>query len=100
MRTAVISDIHANLDALKVVLADIDERGVDRHFAEVELALGSDHAFGQLRLGVSLQEPSQRIARFGRFEQVAGQRRVEGEPHEVDAQVDQGPHGGLDVVAR
>lgn len=30
MSTAIISDIHANLDALQVVLADIDERGIDR----------------------------------------------------------------------
>ncbi len=30
MRTALISDIHANLAALEVVLADIDRRGVDR----------------------------------------------------------------------
>jgi len=30
VRTAVISDIHGNLEALKVVLADIDERSVDR----------------------------------------------------------------------
>ena len=29
MRTALISDIHGNLDALQVVLADIDRRGVD-----------------------------------------------------------------------
>lgn len=30
MRTALISDVHANLAALKAVLADIDARGVDR----------------------------------------------------------------------
>ena len=30
MRTAVISDIHGNLEALQVVLASIDQRGVDR----------------------------------------------------------------------
>ena len=30
MPTAIISDIHANLDALQVVLADIDSRGIDR----------------------------------------------------------------------
>lgn len=30
MRTALISDIHANLAAFEVVLADIDRRGVDR----------------------------------------------------------------------
>ncbi|MBI1336264.1 MAG: metallophosphoesterase [Phycisphaera sp.] len=30
MPTAIISDIHANLDALTVVLADIDRRGCDR----------------------------------------------------------------------
>jgi len=30
MSTAVISDIHGNLDALRVVLADIEERGVER----------------------------------------------------------------------
>lgn len=30
MRTAIISDIHGNLDALSVVLDDIDKRGVDR----------------------------------------------------------------------
>lgn len=30
MRTAIISDIHGNLEALNVVLGDIDERGVDR----------------------------------------------------------------------
>jgi diadenosine tetraphosphatase ApaH/serine/threonine PP2A family protein phosphatase len=30
MATALISDIHANLDALNVVLADIDRRGVSR----------------------------------------------------------------------
>ena len=30
MRTALISDIHGNLDALEVVLADIDHRGADR----------------------------------------------------------------------
>lgn len=30
MRTALISDIHANLDALTVVLAEIEQRGVDR----------------------------------------------------------------------
>jgi len=30
MRTAIISDIHANLDALNVVLADIDQRDVQR----------------------------------------------------------------------
>ena len=29
MRTAIISDIHGNLEALKTVLADIDRRGVD-----------------------------------------------------------------------
>ncbi|MAH67454.1 MAG: phosphoesterase, partial [Phycisphaerae bacterium] len=29
MRTALISDIHGNLDALQVVLADVDRRGVD-----------------------------------------------------------------------
>jgi predicted phosphodiesterase len=30
MPTALISDIHGNLDALNVVLADIDQRGIDR----------------------------------------------------------------------
>lgn len=30
MSTAIISDIHGNIDALQVVLADIDQRGVDR----------------------------------------------------------------------
>ncbi len=30
MRTAIISDIHGNLEALRVVLADIDARSVDR----------------------------------------------------------------------
>ena len=30
MPTAVISDIHGNLDALQVVLADIEQRGLDR----------------------------------------------------------------------
>ena len=30
MTTAVISDIHANLEALEVVLADIDSRGIER----------------------------------------------------------------------
>ena len=30
MRTALISDIHGNLDALRVVLADIDTKNVDR----------------------------------------------------------------------
>ena len=30
MRTAIISDIHANLDALNVVIDDIDQRKVDR----------------------------------------------------------------------
>ncbi len=30
MRTAIISDIHGNLDALSVVLTDIEMRGVDR----------------------------------------------------------------------
>ena len=30
MRTALISDIHGNLEALTVVLADIDARGVDQ----------------------------------------------------------------------
>ena len=30
MRTAIISDIHANLEALQAVLADIDARAVDR----------------------------------------------------------------------
>ena len=30
MPTAIISDIHGNLDALEVVLADIDSRGVKR----------------------------------------------------------------------
>ena len=30
MRTAIISDIHANLEALRVVLDDIDQRSVDR----------------------------------------------------------------------
>ena len=29
MRTAIISDIHGNLEALQTVLADIDRRGVD-----------------------------------------------------------------------
>ena len=29
VRTALISDIHGNLDALQVVLADVDRRGVD-----------------------------------------------------------------------
>ena len=30
MTTAIISDIHGNVDALKVVLADIDKRGIQR----------------------------------------------------------------------
>ena len=30
MRTAIISDIHANLEAFEVVLADIRERAIDR----------------------------------------------------------------------
>ena len=30
MRTAIISDIHANLEAFEVVLADIRKQGVDR----------------------------------------------------------------------
>ncbi|MFM1889795.1 MAG: hypothetical protein RLZZ565_552, partial [Planctomycetota bacterium] len=30
MRTALISDIHANLAAFEAVLADLDARGVDR----------------------------------------------------------------------
>ncbi len=30
MPTAIISDIHANLEALRAVLADIDKRGIDR----------------------------------------------------------------------
>ena len=30
MRTAVISDIHGNLEAFQTVLADMDERKVDR----------------------------------------------------------------------
>ena len=30
MRTAIISDIHANLEALEVVLADIRMRRIDR----------------------------------------------------------------------
>jgi len=30
MATAIISDIHANVDALNVVLADIDRRGIER----------------------------------------------------------------------
>ena len=29
MRAAVISDIHANLHALKAILADVDREGVD-----------------------------------------------------------------------
>jgi predicted phosphodiesterase len=30
MKTAFISDIHANIEALQAVLADIEPRGVDR----------------------------------------------------------------------
>ncbi len=74
MRLAILSDIHGNLDALDIVLADVDRRGVDamaclgdfvgygaspnecieRLLPRIEVAVAGNHDFaacGRIRLG-------------------------------------------------
>ena len=66
---------------------------------EVELTLGRRLVGRRGEPGVALDEVRQLVAGLGRIEQVGGDRRVQLEPIELDAELQQRAHQRLGVVA-